>query len=474
MGWLVVGAILTSAAAPLSSADKPPSLRREFRGLWVATVKNIDWPSKPGLSTRQQQEELLNLLDRAAALHLNAIIFQVRPSCDALYESSLEPWSEYLSGKAGQAPFPYYDPLAFAVAEAHRRGLELHAWFNLYRVCLSNPAPKALPPVSLRHPELVRAYGKSLWLDPSEEGTRQYSFNVIMDVVRRYDIDGVHFDDYFYPYPEKNEQNRELEFPDKVAWQRYQVRGGKLSRADWRRQNVDEFVHSVYQAIKKEKPWVKFGISPFGIWRPTNPPSITGFDAYNELFADSRKWLAEGWVDYLAPQLYWPIDQKAQSFPVLLRWWAEQNTCHRNLWPGMQVTGWKSLRDASGEAAKEIQLTRTEPGASGVLLWHASPLLRNQEGVADSLRRIYSEPALTPAFPWLCAERPLQPYLRVEHIGNELKLDWKPSGIPVWQWLVQKKTGERWTSELLPANTTSLILKAATRGSFQCHCSIRP
>ena len=194
---------------------------------------------------------------------------------------------------------------------------------------------------------------------------------------------------------------------------------------------------------------------------PTNPPSITGFDAYNELFADSRKWLVEGWVDYLAPQLYWPIDQKAQSFPVLLRWWAGQNTRHRNLWPGMQITGWKSLRDGTGEAAREIELTRSEPGASGVLLWHAAPLLRNQDGVADSLRRIYSEPALTPACPWLCAERPRPPYLRAEHNGNELRLNWRPAGVPVWQWLVQKRAGERWTSEILPAKTTSLVLKAA-------------
>ena len=335
VGWLDVCSVPAAAAALLPSADQPPPPRREFRGLWVATVKNIDWPSKKGLSTRQQQEEWVNLMNQAAALHLNAIIFQVRPCCDSFYESGIEPWSEYLSGKAGRAPVPFYDPLAFAITEAHRRGLELHAWFNPYRVCLSNPGPRALPPVCLRHPELVRSYGQALWLDPGEEGTRQYSSNVVLDVVRRYDIDGVHFDDYFYPYPEKNEQNRETDFPDNPPWERYQRRGGKLSRADWRRQNVDEFVRSIYQAIKKEKPWVKFGVSPFGIWRPANPPSISGFDAYNELFADSRKWLAEGWVDYLAPQLYWPIDQKAQSFPVLLRWWAEQNTRHRNLFPGV-------------------------------------------------------------------------------------------------------------------------------------------
>jgi uncharacterized lipoprotein YddW (UPF0748 family) len=315
--------------------------------------------------------------------------------------------------------------------------------------------------VSLRHPELVRAYGKSLWLDPGEEETRQYSLSVILDVVRRYDIDGVHFDDYFYPYPEKSDTGGESEFPDDAAWGRYQTQGGKLSRADWRRENVGRFVESVYEAIKKEKPWVKFGISPFGIWRPGHPPQITGFDAYNGLFADSRQWLAEGWVDYLAPQLYWPIDQKAQSFPVLLQWWTAQNTRHRNLWPGMQVTGWKGVQDDAREAAAEIELTRGQPGAPGVILWHAKTLLRDQGGVSEALQRgVYGAPALVPACPWLSADRPGQPYLRAEHGRGELKLSWKPATSPAWLWVLQKKTGGQWTTEILPAQTMSVSFKA--------------
>ena len=464
--WLGVGAALPASSAAAPDAESPPPVQREFRGLWVATVDNIDWPSKRGLSTRQQQDELIALLDCAAALHLNAIILQVRPSCDAFYDSKIEPWSEYLTGKMGQAPSPYYDPLEFAVTEAHKRALELHAWFNPYRVRIRGlNTPAASRHVSVRRPELVRAYGKYLWLDPAEEGTRQYSLDVILDVVRRYDIDGVHFDDYFYPYPEKadkSEESKEMEFPDDASWQRYQGEGGKLSRGDWRRENVNQFVESVYRAIKREKPWVKFGISPFGIWRPGNPPQISGFDAYDKLFADSRKWLAEGWVDYLAPQLYWPISPKAQSFPALLQWWAAQNTRGRNLWPGMKVNGWKGVEDAAKEAAEEIELTRGQAGAPGQCLWHAKPLQRGQDGVADALRGgVYGAPALVPACPWLSADHPAPPSLRASQSRGQLQLNWEPVNGPVWQWVLQKKEGGQWTTEILPAQTTSESLKAA-------------
>ena len=461
--WMFTG-LFTASAAAGGYPETPPAVPREFRGLWVATVDNIDWPSKRGLSTRQQQQELIVILDRAAALHLNAIILQVRPCCDAFYDSKIEPWSEYLTGTMGRAPSPYYDPLAFAITEAHLRGLELHAWFNPYRVGISGQNGQAASRLAgFRHPELVHSYGKSFWLDPGEEGTREYSASVILDVVRRYDIDGVHFDDYFYPYPEKSDEHQEIEFPDDVSWSRYEGNGGKLSRADWRRENVDQFVESIYQAIKREKPWVKFGISPFGIWRPGSPAQITGFDAYNKLFADSRKWLAEGWVDYLTPQLYWPIEQKAQSFPALLQWWAAQNTRHRNLWPGMQVTGWKGVPDDAKEAAAEIELTRGQPGPPGVILWHARTLLRDQNREAGALQRaVYGAQALVPSCPWLGGERPAQPYLRAEHRRGELNLSWKPANGTDCQWVLQRKSAGRWTTEILPPQSMSVSIKAAT------------
>jgi uncharacterized lipoprotein YddW (UPF0748 family) len=322
---LLAGTRVEAAFAP--SAEVPPTPPREFRGAWVATVNNIDWPSRPGLSVSQQQQELLNLLDQAASLRLNSILFQVRPACDALYESKLEPWSEYLSGTMGQPPQPYYDPLAFIIREAHQRGLELHAWFNPFRARHhSGQGPLSPRHIARTKPQWVRSYGKYLWLDPAEPGVADYSLRVILDVVKRYDIDGVHLDDYFYPYREKDSKGRPLDFPDSPAWKRYQAQGGKLSRADWRRNHVNTFVKRLYDAVKAEKPHVKLGISPFGIWRPGYPASVDGLDSYEELFADSKKWWNQGWVDYLAPQLYWSIDAKQQSFPALLRWWTEQNT----------------------------------------------------------------------------------------------------------------------------------------------------
>ncbi len=351
----------------------------------------------------------------------------------------------------GKSPQPYYDPLAFAVEEAHKRGLELHAWFNPYRAHIrASKTPISRDHVSVTHPGLVRTYGKYLWLVPTEPGTRDYSLSVIMDVVRRYDIDGVHFDDYFYPYPEKAGAN-EMDFPDEASWARYQKAGGKMSRNDWRRENVDVFVRAVYDGIKREKPWVKFGIAPFGIWRPNHPAGITGFDAYDKLYCDSQKWLVNGWVDYIVPQLYWPAAQKAQSFPVLLNWWAKQNAQHRLLCPGMKVEGWKGIDNEARETTYEIELTRRQPGASGEVLWHSKPLMANHAGVAEALRKgVYSEPALVPACPWLCKEGPARPVLTVRGNRRELRLNWQEESGAVWQWVVRKKAGGHWTTEILP------------------------
>src|SRR5579871_770045 len=224
------------------SLEKPPLPNREFRAVWIATVANIDWPSRPGLPVEQQQEELLTILDMAAQLKLNAVILQVRPACDALYDSKLEPWSEYLTGTQGTPPSPYYDPLEFAVTEAHKRGLELHAWFNPYRARhIIAKSPLASGHIGKTHPELVKSYGGYLWLDPGERAVQDYSLRVILDVVHRYDIDGVHIDDYFYPYRVKDSRKQEVPFPDDASWQRYVTRGGKQNRDEWRRQNVDTF-----------------------------------------------------------------------------------------------------------------------------------------------------------------------------------------------------------------------------------------
>jgi len=438
---------------PVSIA--PPELPREFRGAWIATVANIDWPSKPGLTVDQQKAELISLLDRAAQLHLNAIIFQVRPLCDAMYASNIEPWSEYLTGTQSKAPQPFYDPLAFAIDEAHKRGLELHAWFNPFRA--SHPlakSPAAPNHISRAHPELVCNYGGQLWLDPGEPVVRDYVLHVVMDVVKRYDVDGVQFDDYFYPYPQKDSAGRVLDFPDYAAWEKYGLPNG-FGREDWRRQNINHFIQSVYQSIKAAKPWVKFGISPFGIWRPMNPPQIRGLDAYGSLYADSRLWLASGWLDYFAPQLYWPIDAQQQSFPVLLNWWTQQNSQRRNIWPGLNASAVGEKFNA-GEIARQIQITRKQTGASGEIFYHLRNLTDNS-ALNEIIRSEYAQPALVPASPWLDSTPPDKPKLTATiDKKSGTSASWQTGGQSLSLWLLQfRDSNNAWTTKIFPASQTN-------------------
>jgi uncharacterized lipoprotein YddW (UPF0748 family) len=462
---LIVTMQLPGWGAQYSSAKlNPPPINREFRAAWIATVSNIDWPSTNRLSTAAQQRELLAMLDAASNLGLNAAIFQVRPACDALYASRLEPWSEYLTGTMGQAPVPYYDPLAFVIAEAHKRRLELHAWFNPYRA----RHPSARGPVSANHisktrPELVRSYGRHLWLDPGEKAVQDYSLGVVMDVLKRYDVDGIHFDDYFYPYKERDASGKELDFPDDPSWRKYG--GGGKNRDDWRRENVNVFVQRVYRAIKAEKPWVKFGISPFGIWRPGYPAQIRGLDAYAHLYADARTWWTNGWVDYFAPQLYWAIEPPAQSFPALLNWWSEQNTQQRHLWPGMNSVNvgrtWKPE-----EIINQVRLTGGASPTSGHIHWNMRRGLMSKNGLAEALRaQLYREPALVPASPWLASNAPAKPKLTVTSRKDGTRVAWPPaSGAGASQiafWVLQTRTQGRWTTEVLAGSTTSHLLSGS-------------
>jgi len=446
-------------AAYVAANIIPPAPMREFRGAWVATVGNIDWPSKAGLSSEQQKAELLSILDRAVHLKLNAILLQVRPACDALYVSTLEPWSEYLTGRMGQAPTPSYDPLSFAVEEAHRRGLELHAWFNPFRARhLNARSAPAANHISKTRPQWVRQYGKALWLDPGESAARDYSIRVVLDVVRRYDIDGVHLDDYFYPYQEEDAAGNPLAFPDWPSWKHYQETGGKLSRNDWRRANIDGFVERLYQSIKAEKPFVKFGVSPFGIWRPGFPEQIRGYDAYEKIYADSRKWLVNGWGDYFAPQLYWNIDPPEQSYPVLLKWWADQNVRKRHLWPGNALS--RSGRTAE-EILNQVRLTRKQPGATGNVFWSFKSFLGNRGNIVEALsREVYSQPALVPASSWLDNTPPGIPRLTVANeASGRVKISWHASTAePVWLWMLQTKAGNEWRLEILPGRQNAQSL----------------
>lgn len=445
-----------------TSKVSPPAPAREFRGAWIATVANIDWPSRPGLTTAEQQAELIAILDNAQRLNLNAVMFQVRPACDALYESRLEPWSEYITGRAGEAPSPYYDPLRFAIEEAHRRGIELHAWFNPFRArhaeAISPPAENHL---SKSRPELVRQYGRSLWLDPSERAVRDHSIEVITDVVRRYDIDGVHIDDYFYPYKEKSPAGRILDFPDEANWERYRSSGGRLTRSAWRRDQVNRFVERLYKAVKREKPYVKVGISPFGIWRPGYPATVRGFDAYEEIYADSRLWLNRGWVDYWTPQLYWKINQSGQSYPDLLNWWSGENLHSRHLWPGNYTsrvgdgtpTSWHA-----DEIVRQIDATRRQVGAGGNVHFSMKALMQETELPRILEQSVYAVPALVPASPWLSKERPGKPRLTLDKAPDtgESQLSWTSAGgAPTWLWLVQTRRGTQWQTAIYPAQLTA-------------------
>ncbi|HET6762595.1 MAG TPA: family 10 glycosylhydrolase, partial [Longimicrobiaceae bacterium] len=425
---LPLAAALVSACAPGGAiagprpADGPPPVRREFRAAWIASVANIDWPSRPGLPVEQQRAELIAMLDSAAALNLNAVVLQVRPAADALYPSALEPWSEYLTGEQGRAPEPAYDPLAFAVAEAHRRGLELHAWFNPYRAFHpSQKSPVVASHISRTNPGLVKAYGKFLWMDPGEPEVQDRTMAVMLDVVRRYDVDGVHIDDYFYPYPEKDSAGARIDFPDSASWARYQARGGHLSRDDWRRDNVNVFIRRMYREVKAAKPWVKVGISPFGIWRPRNPPQIvTSFDQYADMYADARLWMLKGWADYFSPQLYWRIQATPQSYPVLLQWWSEQNTHHRHLWPGnftSQVIPTEAKWPA-GEIVAQVNATRGNPGATGNVHFSMKAFAMDADSLFEKLLAgPYGEPALVPASPWLASGHPGRPAVSVDRGG---------------------------------------------------------
>jgi uncharacterized lipoprotein YddW (UPF0748 family) len=462
------------------TAQEPPPVRREFRAAWVATVGNIDWPSRPDLDSWTQQAELLAILNKAVQLHLNAIIFQIRPGTDAFYQSRLEPWSEYLTGRQGRPPEPAWDPLAFAVAEAHKRGLELHAWFNPYRARYEHPLSEAARThVSRTNASLVRPYGGYLWMDPGDPAVRARAVQVVLDVVKRYDIDGVHIDDYFYPYRENDASGRSIEFPDSTTYARYRKTGGTLARDDWRRRNVDLLVEALDRGVHATKRWVRFGVSPIGIWRPGNPPSVTpGFDAYQEIFADTRKWLRNGWLDYWVPQLYWAIDSP-QSYPVLLDWWASQNVHHRNLWignglhrvsdPNAQPVGSRSTNWRADEIVQQVSLTRTSVtaapngGATGNVFFSMKGLMQNVDSIDGKLAPLYADQALVPASSWLDRTPPPRPTAALmisDATGEQYLRLTAAKGEAPWLWLVRTLRGGVWSTEVLPNEVRSHRLGA--------------
>ena len=449
-----------------SSTDAPPAVPREMRAIWIATVDNMDWPSRAGLTTDQQKNELVAILDKAAELRMNAVILQVRPGADALYASKLEPWSEYLTGTMGRAPSPFYDPLTFAITESHKRGLELHVWINPYRARYSKTRPASKDHISRAQPKLVRQYGPYLWMDPGDPEVRERTKKVVYDLVRRYDIDGVHMDDYFYPYRERK-RGREIPFPDASTYARYQKKGGKLGRDDWRRENVNLLVHELYEGIHDVKPWVRFGVSPFGIWRPGNPASVRGLDQYSEIYADAKKWWNEGWVDYLVPQLYWSVDKPQQRYDLLLEWWAQQNTHRRHLWPG-NYTGKVAFTNSAAwrtdEIMEQIRLTRAQPGASGNVHFSAKVFMQDPDNLDGRLRHeAYAQAALPPASTWLPGSNLPMPLItpRLEPSTSDRYVDFRPAGATVPSlWVVQIRGASGWTTEILPGSYRGALIAA--------------
>ncbi len=430
---------------------------KEFRAAWVATVSNIDWPSKPGLSAPEQQQEALKLLDYLKEHHFNAVIFQVRPMADALYKSDIEPWSYFLTGQQGKAPDPYYDPLQFWVEAAHDRGIELHVWLNPYRAY--HPSGKDISDQSIikTNPELVMKLKQGhYWMDPSKKETQDRTAAVVRDIVQRYDIDGVHLDDYFYPYPE---YNGGADFPDSLSYVAYQQKGGSLSRGDWRRASVNTLIERIYKEIKSEKKYVKFGISPFGIWRPGYPTSIEGFDQYDKLYADAKLWLNKGWLDYFSPQLYWPINRLTLSFPVLLGWWSGENTLNRHLWPGMSIGRDTSAKTVT-ETMSQIMITRGMlPKSVGAVHWNITSLIKNTNLSKALVEGPYLKDALVPPSTWLGAKTPAAP--KVESITqNELvHTSWThPADKQVFHWVVYYQYGSTWAYKILTRSEHSLDL----------------
>ncbi|MGJ8632410.1 MAG: glycoside hydrolase family 10 protein [Luteolibacter sp.] len=437
-------------ATPLSgqsyrpSSERPPQVTREFRAAWVACIYNIDWPSKSGLSATSQQAEARAILDKLVSLKMNAVILQVRPHADALYKSSLEPWTAWLTGTMGRSPG--YDPLEYWIRQAHARGIEVHAWFNPFRALSNTSHSRSADHISRTKPALIKQYGSMLWLDPSYQDTQSHSLGVILDVVRRYDIDGVHLDDYFYPYPSKG-----LTFKD-----------GRSPTQ--RRAMVDRFVANLYSSVKKQKPWVRVGISPFGIWRPGVPGGIeASVDSYDDLAADSRKWLANGWVDYLAPQLYWRISPKKQSFTALLAWWRSQGS--RPVWPGIATTRIQSSDDPgrpASEIINQIGHSRTiGKNWVGHIHWSMKGLMKNQGGITTALSKSYTQAVAVPPMPWISKSTPGSPRASATASGEKTTLS-LGRGKNASKVAIQGRFGNTWrTLAILPASTPSLTIPKA-------------
>ena len=404
MGALFTGIVFLLITGQHSNAQQP-----EFRGVWIASVANIDWPGSKLLSTEQQQRDFINLLDMHKGNGLNAVVVQIRPAGDALYESTYEPWSEYLTGTQGKAPNPYYDPLKFMIEESHKRGMEFHAWLNPYRAVFNTRTSSVSSThPSRQHPGWFLDYGAgssiTRYFDPGIPEVRNFVTTVVRDIVRRYNVDGIHMDDYFYPYPVGGKA-----FPDNKSYKKY---GNGLERNEWRRSNCDSIIVQLKNAIREEKPWVKFGISPFGVWRnkskdPAGSNTDAGITNYDDLYADIILWLKKGWIDYVAPQLYWSIGHAKGDFLTLLDWWAER-TYGKHCYVGVSVfeTGTNNARKDPTQLPRMMEAIRKKENVQGVIFYKSSSFKSNPNGFNNALRQnFFKDTVATPEMGWLMRKK---------------------------------------------------------------------
>jgi uncharacterized lipoprotein YddW (UPF0748 family) len=406
-------------------------ISREFRGLWLASFMNIDWPSRPGLPASELQAEIDSILDSVSGMNMNAVILQVRPCGDSLYRSSIEPWSSYLSGSQGQEPDSGLDPLQAWIDSARLRGIRLFAWVNPFRVGSPSVKSYAANSAVLAHPDLVRALGQDgyRWLDPGMPEARAYAIDVIKELIEKYDIDGIFIDDYFYP--SREQMGGLKDFPDEGSFAAYRSSGGDLSKPDWRRRNTEIFVRDFSLLARTVKPGLPVGISPAGIWRPGFPAGIRGRDAYAESFADSRSWLERGYADIFSPQLYWPIAQVPQSFPLLLRFWIDKNSNHTKILPSLRL-GIESVEEESRvrESLSQIMVERgMNSNDSGFILYGWKQL--SDEGSALRQALIdgpLADTALPPAFPWLPGKAPAVSSFSAQRRGTSVLVEWQAPG----------------------------------------------
>ena len=398
-------AVLVSLLTATVAAQQPQNPKREFRGAWIQAV-NGQWQ---GIGRDAMQAELTRELNILQADGINAILFQVRVEGDALYASELEPWSRYLTGQQGTPPSPYWDPLEWMVEQCHARGMEIHAWINPYRAKTKGTTALAVSHYAVQHPDRCFLYDNLLLFDPGRPENRAFICRVAADIVHRYDVDGLHIDDYFYPYPVAG-----VAIPDDASYAAY---GQGKNRGDWRRENVNTFIRELRDAVRAEKPWIKFGVSPFGIYRNQRSwaqgSATNGLQNYDDLYADVLKWIDEGLIDYNIPQIYWEIGNKAADYDTLIRWWS-QYAGKRPLYIGQDVERTVSKPDLSNPSQNQMgtkmALQRGLPGIYGSCQWYARAVADDKGGYGTMLRTFYHRtPALQPLMPWIDQKAPGKP-----------------------------------------------------------------